>query len=82
MYKPNDFNLTNAPEEMVQYVIDNVEDFEPRYKRALNIMDRKRCSLRNADFELYDNILDACVDWFNENGDGGAIGYDIEEIFG
>ena len=82
MYKANDFNTTDAPEEMVQYVLDNVEDFEPRYKRALNIMDRKRCSLRNADFELYDNILDACVDWFNENGDGGAIDYDFEEIFG
>ena len=84
MYTAEDFNLTNAPKEMVQHVIDNVEDFEPRYQHALNVMDKKRCPLHVADFELYDEMYDAMVDWCIENDelcilDDGIA--DVEEIF-
>lgn len=85
MYKPTDFNLTNAPEEMVQYVIDNVEDFESRYKHAMGIMDRYRCSLYQADCSLYDDIHEAMAMWAIENSnftDEEFEEFDIEAIFG
>ena len=85
MYKADDFNLTNAPKEMVQYVIDNVEYFNSRYKIALEIIGRDRCTLRMADNWLCDEINDAMVDWCIENDelcilDDGIA--DVEEIFG
>jgi len=85
MYKPNDFNLTNAPEEMVQYVIDNVEDFETRYKYALSIIEKDRCTLSHADCYLANDIFNAMFDWCIENDklcilDDGIA--DVEEIFG
>ena len=42
MYTANDFNTANAPKEMVQYVIDNVEDFEPRNSRILLHLENNR----------------------------------------
>ena len=85
MYKPTDFNLTNAPEEMVQYVIDNVEDFVPRYKHALSIIGKDRCTLSYADCYLANDIFNAMCDWCIENDklcilDDGIA--DAEEIFG
>ena len=85
MYKPNDFNLTNAPEEMVQYVIDNVDDFEERYKYALKLMDKMRCPLSMANDNLYDEILDTMREWalYESNlTDEEFDEFDIEEIFG
>lgn len=84
MYKPNDVKLTNAPEEMVQYVINNVEDFEPRYKHALGIMDKQRCPIIVADSDLHDDIYNAMCDWtLNElETYPEDLNYDIEEIFG
>ena len=85
MFTCKDFDSTDAPAEMVQYIIDNVEDFEPRYKHALSIIGRDRCPLRMADPMLYDDILDAGADWMvdNDTSDGSEFpDYDIEEIFG
>jgi hypothetical protein len=85
MYKAEDFNLENAPKEMVQYVIDNVVDFDIRYQRALYIIGRDRCPLRMADESLYNDIYEALSDWCIENDelcylDDGCV--DVEEIFG
>ena len=85
MYKPNDFNFTNAPKEMVQYVIDNVDDFEPRYKHALSIISQERCTLSHADCYLANEIYDTMCDWCIVNDelcilDDGIA--DVEEIFG
>ena len=79
-----DFNTENAPEEMVQYVIDNVDCFEPRYQRALRIMGRNRCPLSMADYPLFDDIHSAMADWAIDNNvtDEEFDEYDIEEIFG
>ena len=85
MYTAADFNTENAPKEMVQYIIDNVDDFESRYQHALSIIGRDRCPLRMADPILYDDILDAGADWIvdNDTSDGSEFPeYDIEEIFG
>lgn len=59
MYTPDDFNLDNAPREMVQYVIDNVDNFHERYNHALNRIGILRAPLRLVDYELYNEIDDA-----------------------
>ena len=87
MYTAEDFNLTNAPKEMVQYVIDNVDDFEPRYQHALSIIGRDRCPLRMANLCLYAEIEDMIKEWCEQESwlkDKNICpdDYDIEEIFG
>lgn len=80
-YKPSDFNLENAPKELVQYIIDNVDDFGRRYQKALTKVDRMRCPLATADSELYNEIMDRGTDWCTDNDDD-MDNYSIEEIFG
>ena len=85
MYKPNDFNLTNAPEEMVQYVINNVEDFDMRYSLALKTIDKCRCPLQLADYSLFEEIKCAMAEWamYESNlTDEEFNEFDAEEIFG
>lgn len=79
-YKPEDFNLDNAPKELVQYVIDNVDDFGKRYQKALTKIDRMRCPLRTADSNLYDEICDTVEDWCSDN-DEKFDDYNVDEIF-
>ena len=79
-YKPEDFNLDNAPKELVQYVIDNVDDFGKRYQKALTKIDRMRCPLRMADSNLYNEIYDTAEEWCSDNDDN-IDNYDIDEIF-
>ena len=81
MYKAEDFNLENAPKEMVQYVLDNVDDFESRYQYALSIIGRDRCPLQMADYTLFDDIRDA-INEYSLDRCLDADAYDIEEIFG
>lgn len=81
MYKAEDFNLENAPKEMVQYIIDNIEDFEHRYQHALETIGRDRCPIWQADQSLYMEMQDCMDDWCNDNEDNSDL-YDIEEIFG
>lgn len=81
MYTADDFNTENAPKEMVQYVIDNVVDFEPRYQQALSIIGHDRCPLRMASYGLYSDIEEYIGEWCHDNEDCSDL-YDIEEIFG
>ena len=84
MYTAEDFNCENADEEMVQYVIDNVDDFEPRYQHALLIIECDRCPLSMADYPLFADIHSAMADWAIDNNvtDEEFDEFDIEEIFG
>lgn len=81
MYTADDFNTENAPKEMVQYVIDNVQDFNARYARAWKIIGRDRCPLRMASYGLYSDIEEYIGEWGHDNEDCSNL-YDIEEIFG
>jgi hypothetical protein len=81
MYKAEDFNTENAPKEMVQYIIDNVVDFGPRYQHALSIIGRDRCPLRMAYLGLYEDIEESMAEWCHDH-DFCVDLYDIEEIFG
>ena len=84
MYTANDFNTENAPTEMVQYVIDNVDCFNERYHHALTIIGHDRCPLSMADYTLFADIHSAMADWAIDNNvtDEEFDEYDIEEIFG
>ena len=81
IYTVEQFNPEYAPEEMVQYVLDNVEDFGHRYSHAMRIIGRDRCSLAYADYELYRDIRNAIYDWCADH-DIDYDQYDIELIFG
>ena len=84
LYKATDFNLTNAPEEMVQYAIDNVEDFDNRYLNALRSIGNGRYPLRLSAPTLYDDIREKMVEWaieFSNLTDDEFEEFDIEEIF-
>lgn len=81
MYTADDFNTENAPKEMVQYVIDNVEGFESRYMSALSLMRHYRCPLSVADYCLFEDIEECIGEWCHDNEDCSNL-YDIEEIFG
>jgi hypothetical protein len=82
MYTPDDFNLDNAPREMVQYVIDNVDNFHERYNHALNRIGILRAPLRLVDYELYNEIDNAMCDFGCDIDTFDINDYDIEEIFG
>lgn len=81
MYTAEDFNLGNAPKEMVQFVINSVVDFDKHYSRALEIIGADRCPLKMADRRLFDTIQYCIDDWCSDNGHD-PDDYDIEEIFG
>lgn len=84
-YSVEDFNLEgDVPREMVQYVIDNIEDFGVRYYLALKMMDRMRCPLSMANESLYDEIKEKMVEWAMDNNitDSEFEEFDAEEIFG
>lgn len=57
----------NIPEECIEYVVSNVDDFERRYDMALDKINHYRCSLSFADSNLYDEICDAIAEWQNDN---------------
>lgn len=85
MYTADDFNTENAPEEMVQYVLDNVDDFDNRYLDALRSIGNGRYPLRLSAPTLYDDIQKAMAEWAIDQSnltDEEFEDYDIEEIFG
>ena len=54
--------------EIAAYVRNNVEFYEERLQLALNKMDRMRCSLRFADNELFERIVDSVREWCDDRG--------------
>lgn len=85
MYRPEDFNIKNAPKEMVQFVLDNVKDFENRYLDALRSIGNGRYPLRLSAPTLYDDIQKAMAEWAIDQSnftDEEFEDLDIEEIFG
>ena len=53
--------------EIAAYVRHRIEDYEVRFQLALKYMERNRCSLRFADSELFEEIVDAVSEWCDEN---------------
>lgn len=87
IYTVDQFNTKNRhEEEIVQYVLDNVPDFGPRYSLAKRFIDLHRWPLSNADYGLFRNISDAIYDWCADHEDSTGVKVnpntiDIERIF-
>lgn len=74
-YKAEDFTSHGViTEDVIKYVLDNVEDFEPRYYLALGTMEFCGCGLRNADHILFEAVADKAQEYLE------GYGIDIEEI--
>jgi hypothetical protein len=80
MYTADDFNTENAPKEMVQYVIDNIDGFDSLYQYANRNMGIMRCNFRYASPLLYEKIASLIDDWCWWKDIENT--FDIEEIFG
>lgn len=80
-FSAEDFRGTNAPKEMIQYIIDTIPDFHERYNLAINVMAHNRCPIYRADQDLFMEMLDCVDDWCNDNEDNSDL-YMVEEIFG
>lgn len=81
MFTCKDFDSTDAPAEMIQYIIDNTELFDTRYQYALGVIGRDRCPIWQASPLLAAEMQDHLEDWCNDNEDNPDL-YDINEIFG
>lgn len=79
-YTVDDFNTADAPEGLVQYVLDNVDDFDRRYNRAYRKIGALRVPLSRADYKLSDDIYSAIDEWCDDNGEENN--YDPDDIFG
>lgn len=72
----------NIPEECLNYIVSNIEDFGLRYRFALKKTETSRCTLRLADRELFEEIYELANEWATENDMMECVPEDIEEIFG
>lgn len=65
--------------ECLNYIINNMYNFDLRYKLAIDKMNRLRMSLENADTEMFDELVELANEWCGENKITGDM---IEKIFG
>lgn len=71
--------------ECIQYVLNDVEDFNSRYSAALSYIEEFRCGLRRADSSLFDDIVDSVMTYLedgSEEPDEETVMESVEEIFG
>ena len=71
--------------ECIQYVLDDVEDFNPRYSAAMSYIEKFRCGLRRADSSLFNDIVDSVMTYLedgSEEPDEETVMESVEEIFG
>lgn len=52
---------------IARYCAENIEDYEIRVQRALDVIGRNRCPLYMADSALYDEILECAQEWCDDN---------------
>lgn len=84
-YKPSDFTPHGViTENVIKHVIENIEDFEPRYCLATDKMVYLRCPLSYADDCLWDSIVESALLYFDWNEDEipECFYEDLEEVFG
>ena len=68
--------------EIGNYLREQIEDFDVRVNLALKTMDKMRCSLDNADCDLYDECYEKIEEWCEDNDVDTIYQYivDVEEI--
>ena len=72
----------NKIKKIAAYCAANIEDYDERVKIALGKMDRMRCDLSTADYELAEEIEERAAEWAEENGYAVDFleGIDVDEI--
>lgn len=70
----------NNRKELAVYVRNHVVFYEERLSVALGWMALDRCPLRMADSSLYDEIVDAIEEWFEDNEISVDYDFDVEEM--
>ena len=81
-----DFDTSDMPPAAVQYVLDNVSDFDERYRDALDQMGEGHIeSLSDADSGLFEDISTAVTEWAEADGinteEEDAIPFDWQAVF-
>lgn len=68
-YTADDFDRGNGIVDRgcIEYVIANVEDFDRRYRKALDTIGRMRSGLRYADDGLYEEIVECVNEYLDDN---------------
>lgn len=52
---------------LIEFISSNIEDYEPRLQVALNLIDHNRCSLQQADYQLYSEMADLIEEYISDN---------------
>lgn len=53
--------------DLAKYLAETIEDYEPRIQVALNRIDHNRCSLQQADYQLYSEMVDSVEEYISDN---------------
>ena len=53
--------------ELAAYMAQTIEDYEHRLAVALNIMDRNRCPIQYADYNLYTEMMNQIDEYCYDN---------------
>lgn len=52
---------------LAKFMAENIEDYELRVQVALNCIDHNRCSLQQADYQLYSEMADLIEEYISDN---------------
>lgn len=53
--------------DLAKFMAETIEDYEPRLQVALNRIDHNRCSLQQADYQLYSEMADLVEEYISDN---------------
>lgn len=53
--------------DLARFMAETIEDYEPRLQVALNRIDHNRCSLQQADYQLYSEMADLIEEYISDN---------------
>jgi hypothetical protein len=53
--------------DLAKFMAETIEDYELRIQVALNCIDHNRCSLQQADYQLYSEMADLVEEYISDN---------------
>lgn len=53
--------------DLAKFMAETIEDYELRIQVALNCIDHNRCSLQQADYQLYSEMADLIEEYISDN---------------
>lgn len=52
---------------LIEFISSNIEDYEEKVQLALSTIDHNRCSLQQADYQLYSEMVDLVEEYISDN---------------